>query len=107
MEISGACICSDEARRLVSCCTNLDLQNAVELGYVIEVYHWNETTQYNPKTEKGGLLSVYVNRFLRLKQMASGWPKNYESENAKQSYIDNYKGKAYSLINTVLKRILG
>ena len=75
--------------------TTLELQKAVELGYVIEknyeVYHWDETTQYNPKTEKGGLFSEYVNRFLRLKQMASGWPEKCESENAKQCYIDNYK----------------
>ena len=95
MESREPCSCNDEARRLVGCWTTLELQKAIELGYAIEkmyeVYHWDETTQYNPKTEKGGLFLEYVNLFLRLKEMASGWPEKCESESAKQCYIDNYK----------------
>jgi len=42
---------------------------------VYEVYHWNETTKYDPSTQEGGLFSKYINIFLKLKQQASDWPE--------------------------------
>ena len=87
MEHNEPCVCPDDARTLIGCWTTLELQKAVVLGYTIqriyEVYHWDKTAQYNPATGKGGLFADYVNRFLKLKQMASGWPDKCESEEAK------------------------
>ena len=58
-----------------------------------EVYHWEETTQYNPQTGEGGLFAPYVNRFLRIKQMSSGWPEWCKTDEDKERYIVNYKAR--------------
>jgi hypothetical protein len=48
----------------------------LEKGYVVqriyEVWHFDETEQYDPKTKTGGLFTDYVNTFLKMKQEASG-----------------------------------
>ena len=42
---------------------------------IYEVWHFDETEQYDPETKTGGLFSDYVNTFLKMKQEASGWPE--------------------------------
>jgi hypothetical protein len=53
-----------------------ELKKALEKGYVVqriyEVWHFDETEQYDPKTKTGGLFTDYVNTFLKMKQEASG-----------------------------------
>ncbi len=47
------------------------------------MYHWNETTKYDPDTREGGLFSKYIDTFLKFKQEASGppdWIKTIEDE---------------------------
>ena len=55
-----------------------EIQTALRLGYTLkkiyEVYHWEETTQYYPKTREGGLFARYINTFLKFKQEASACP---------------------------------
>ena len=54
------CECSDEDLVIVGTWCTPELNMAVKKGYSIlkiyEVYHWKETTQYNPHTGLGGLL---------------------------------------------------
>lgn len=68
---------------------------AIEKGYQIikiyEVYHWTETTQYDPITKTGGLFSEYVNTFLKIKQESSGWPSWCQNEDDKSKYLQNYE----------------
>ena len=74
MEHNEPCVCHGDARTLVGCWTTPELQKAVELGNTIQiykVYHWDKTAQYKPSTAKGIFLQK---RFLKLKQMESGWP---------------------------------
>lgn len=67
---------------------------ALNKGYTIlkiyEVYHWDESTQYNKSTKQGGLFSQYVNTFLKFKQEASGWPEWCDTNKKKQKYIRDY-----------------
>jgi hypothetical protein len=35
---------------------------------IYEVWHFDETEQYDPKTKTGGLITDYVNTFLKMKQ---------------------------------------
>jgi len=57
---------------------------AVEKGYrilkIYEVYHFEESTEYDKSTKNGGLFASYVNTFLKIKQEASRWPKECETE---------------------------
>jgi len=70
---------------------------AVEKGYrilkIYEVYHFEESTEYDKSTKNGGLFASYVNTFLKIKQEASGWPKECETEEKKREYIRRYEEK--------------
>lgn len=71
-----------------------ELKKAVELGYTIikihEVWHFEETTQYDPETQKGGLFAEYINTFLKVKQESSGWPQGVKTAEEKDEYIKSY-----------------
>ena len=73
------CKCSDEKRCLLGTWCTPEIQKAIEKGYVVfkiyEIYHWDETSQFNKETGEGGLFAAYVNIFLKIKQEASGWPE--------------------------------
>jgi hypothetical protein len=53
---------------------------------IYEVWQFDETAQYDPKTKTGGLFTDYVNTFLKMKQEASGWPEWCQSENALSAF---------------------
>jgi hypothetical protein len=78
-------------------------KKALEKGYVVqriyEVWYFDETEQYDPKTKTGGLFTDYVNTFLKMKQEASVWPEWCQSENDKWSYIRDYHEKEVILMN--------
>ena len=96
-ESETPCECTNEQRELTGTWCTPEIQTAVRLGYKItkiyEVYHWEESTQYDPKTNKGGLFAQYINTFLKFKQEASGppvWIKCYDDMN---KYIGQYVEK--------------
>ena len=66
-----------------------EIEKAVELGYEVkEIYEvWN----FEQSME--GLFAKYVNKWLKLKQEASGWPEWCQTEEGKQRYIDDYEAK--------------
>ena len=47
-----------------------------------EVWHWEETTDE--------LFKEYVNMFLKIKQEASGYPKDCVTDEQKQRYVEEY-----------------
>ena len=94
---SNTCNCTELERVITGTWTILEVQKALEKGYEIqkiyEIYHFPETTQYNPETKEGGLFTGYVNKFLKIKQESSGWPDWCTTEEEKQSYIHQYYEK--------------
>ena len=84
------CDCSNASRMMEGTWCTPELNMAVHKGYrilkVYEVYHWKETTQYNPQTAKGGLFAPYIDVFLKYKQEASGWPEWCKTEEDKERY---------------------
>ena len=86
LDRSYHCPHPDEERALTSTWCSPELQKAVELGYqvlyIYEVWHFDDTCE--------GLFRDYVNTWLKIKQEASGWPKDDMSEQAKQDYIQKY-----------------
>ena len=89
-----SCSCSDEQRVLLGTWTTPEIVKALDKGYkvvkIYEVYHWPETTQYDPQTGNG-LFSEYVNAFLKVKQESSGWPDWCKTEEDRDNYLSAYK----------------
>ena len=86
LDRSYHCHHSDEQRALTSTWCSPELVKAVELGYqvqyIYEAWHFEETCE--------GLFADYVNTWLKIKQEASGWPKDEMTEQQKQHYIEQY-----------------
>ena len=96
-ENQAPCECLNEQRELTGMWCTPEIETAVRLGYKIrkmyEVYHWEESTQYDPRTHEGRLFAQYINTFLKFKQVASGtpdWIKQYDDMN---NYIRKYMEK--------------
>ena len=68
-----------------------ELKKAIETGYKLietyEIWHFDETTKYDPKESEGGLFAGYINKFLKIKQESSGWPSWCTNDEEKMKYI--------------------
>ena len=86
LERTEVCTHTAERRCLIGTWCTPELQKAVEKGYQIikiyEVWHFPQT--------QTGLFAKYVNKWLKNKTEASGWPKNCNTETAKSEYIQEY-----------------
>ncbi|XP_052696112.1 uncharacterized protein LOC128174652 [Crassostrea angulata] len=89
------CACSDADRALTGTHCTSELLKAIEKGYKIlkiyEVYHWEDSTQYDPSSKTGGLFAPYINMFLKIKQEASGRPDWVKTEDDFARYIEMYE----------------
>ena len=90
----GYCPHSDAERIIKGTWVTLEVQKAVEMGYEVKdievVWHWEERAEYDPETKTGGLFTDYINRFLQLKQEASGWPEWCKTDADRERYIRDY-----------------
>ena len=77
--------------------TSEPIQSKGYLGYqvlkIYEVYHWKDTTKFDPETKGGGLFASYINKFLKYKQKASAPPDWIKTPDDVQEYIDRYLDK--------------
>ena len=84
---SEKCPHSAEERSLTGTWTTLELQKAIEKGYVIayiyEIWHFKERSNQ--------LFQPYIKTFMKIKQEASGWPSECDTEEKKKNYLDAYK----------------
>ena len=80
------CTHSDQERAILGTWCHVELTKAIEKGYEVlkihEVWHFPETTDK--------LFKDYVDTFLKIKQEASGYPKDCVTAEQKQRYIDEY-----------------
>ena len=78
-----------DQREFVGTWCTPELKKAVEMGYEIkEIYEVHHFHEHPP-----GLFKEYINKWLKIKQQASGWPKWCTTEAFKQKYIDDYYEK--------------
>lgn len=93
-ENQSDCTCTDAERAIVGTWCTPELELARSKGYEIqkiyEVYHFKEFQMYNRFTGEGGLFDAYVNLFLKLKQEASGFPEECQTDQQKMEYIVDY-----------------
>jgi len=88
------CDHSVDERSLTGTWVLLEVQKAVQLGYkvidIYEIWHWDETEQYDVDKKSGGIFTEYINLFLKGKQESSGFPSGIQSENEKIKYVQDY-----------------
>ena len=88
------CRHNDEERSMIGTWCTPELEVAMEKGYrvlkIYEVYHFPQTSQYDPEGKEGGIFAAYVNTFLKFKQESSDWPKWYKTEADKSKYLEEY-----------------
>ena len=81
---------SDSERAIQGTWCSVELEKALEKGYQIvqihEVWHFPETSD--------DLFKDYIDTFLKIKQEASGYPKDSVTEEQKQHYVDEYLEKS-------------
>ena len=84
---SQFCMHSDEQRCLIGTFATPELRLALEHGYLVqvvyEILHWS--------TRSDCLFKDYVNRWIKLKQEASGYPEGASTEAEKQEFVDDYE----------------
>ncbi|XP_028412509.1 uncharacterized protein LOC114535345 [Dendronephthya gigantea] len=80
------CTHSDTERSIQGTWCSVELEKALEKGYVIlklhEVWHFPQ--------QSDELFKDYINTFLKIKQEASGYPKNCTIEEQRRLYVEEY-----------------
>ena len=86
---------SVEDRSLVGTWVSGELKKACDLGYVIleryEAWHYESTSQYDPETKEGGIWSSFIDKWVTLKQEASGYPASCTTEEERARYVEEYE----------------
>jgi hypothetical protein len=86
---------NDSDRAICGTWTSPELRHALGRGYRVieyhEAWHFENTEIYDKANKQGGLWTAYVNLWLKLKQQASGFPLDCQTEVDKQKYIDEYR----------------
>src|SRR5437588_1236018 len=88
---NNECVHLADERALTGTWVVDELRKAVEKGYkILEVYEiWHDqTVQHGKDTE--GLFTKFINKFLKIKQEASGWPSECTTQEEKDRYIEDY-----------------
>ena len=89
LERSEVCSHTKEERAMIGTWCSPELHKAVEQGYEIlkiyEVWHFPEDQP------KEGLFAEYVNKWLKNKTEATGWPKNCVTAEQKAEYVRLYE----------------
>ena len=83
------CIHSDGERMLRGTWCTPELIKAIEKGYKIIKIH--EVWHFSPGQQRTGLFADYVDKWLKLKQEASGWPSWCQTLEQKRNYILRYQ----------------
>lgn len=83
LEPEYQCLHSESERCLTGTWVSTELHKAMDMGYrierIYEIWHFPQTSDT--------LFKAYIDTFLKIKQEASGFPPECESEEEKRSYI--------------------
>jgi hypothetical protein len=97
------CKHEDSERALTGEWVTLEVYKAISKGYkfvkIHEVWHWDQTEQYDRDTKCGGLFTSYINMALKLKQESSGYPSSIQTDDQKENYIRDYYNHEGIMLN--------
>ncbi|XP_018570577.2 uncharacterized protein LOC108910461 [Anoplophora glabripennis] len=89
----GECTHNVDERSLTGAWIIDEVLKALEKGYkILDVYEiWKYSTQqYDKTTNISGLFTDMMNKFIKIKQQASGWPSKCVSQEQKNQYIGDF-----------------
>ncbi|XP_055355959.1 uncharacterized protein LOC129601230 [Paramacrobiotus metropolitanus] len=88
------CRHSDADRCIEGVWTTPELHHAIDRGYTVqevyEVWHWD--------TLEAGVYAAYINKFLKIKMEASGWPSWCKTNQQKDDFIRQVKEREGSTL---------
>ena len=87
----GDCMHTDTERTITNTWVIDEVIKALEMGYrILEIHEiWSyKVEQYS--RESNGLFSEMMNKFIKMKQEASGWPSSCNTTEEKNNYIDYF-----------------
>ena len=91
------CEHTEKERALTGTWVSLEIDKALEIGYKLikyhSIWHFENKSQYDPVTKKGGLFTEYVNFNLKGKTEASGFPNNCTTDLQKEKFIKEFHDK--------------
>lgn len=94
---SKTCQHNENERALEGTWVSVELNCALLRGYrvleIFEVWHWQDSLEYDNTTKNGGLFTDYINLFLKGKQEASGFPSSVSTVEEQNYYLDEYLNK--------------
>jgi len=91
---NGDCSHPPEKRLIHGTYVADELRLAVRKGYVVrKIYEaWEyEMTQYDKRTQTGGIFAKYIDTFLKIKTEASGFPQHCKSVKDKRKFISDFQ----------------
>jgi len=95
IENSTSCSHNEQERILTGTWNTDELYKSLEKGYKVkkihEIWNYKQRTQYDKKAGTKGIFSCYIDKFLKIKQQAEGWPMWVKNENDKNKYIKDYQ----------------
>lgn len=81
-----ACTHTDKERAITGSWVSMEIKKALEVGYqLVRIY---EVWHFPDKSDE--LFRLYIDKFLKIKQEASGFPSWCRTEEDKHRYIDEY-----------------
>ena len=94
LENDKECTCSISERSFTHTYCTPEIEVAINMGYILdgehEVLHWPQTEMYDSYLKEGRLFTSYINTFLKIKQQASDFPENIQTEDEQRKYIERY-----------------
>ena len=89
----GECTHTVEERSMTNTWVIDEVVKALEKGYKImeihEIWRYN-VEEYDHESKSGGLFTEMMNKFIKMKQEASGWPSSCNTTEEKNEYIKHY-----------------
>ena len=102
-ECHEECVHTDEERAITGVWCTPEIMKAISQGYrvvkVYEVYHYRDTSEYDPDTKSGGLFSEQVDLFIKIKTEASGYPEWVNSPAEEDEFIAEFERKVGVLLD--------
>ena len=84
-----------EVRVLIGTWLSQELSKAIDCRYKIlqriETWHYPNVSKYDPKKCSGGIWTAFTNKWVKLKQKASGYPKDCNMPEERVKYVTEWK----------------
>ena len=92
------CKHSGEQRAITGTSVTDEVSKYIETGYpILQIY---KVAQYDSITKSGVMFTDYINKFQKIKQEASGWPKWCKTDDDKRKYMQDYYDGEGTWLNT-------